>query len=248
MNGYCSLVHNRWDTRVVQYVHEHQVSTPLINTISTAACSGVHLSKPFVSLKNWLSSAVTWCSGIPVTRPPLLCTPLSELCPSTPIFIGEMECDRLVGSHQSTCQRVLLHLPLPLWLTPSIDLRRNPNKTQKATKQTCKLHSRTRAPLQLYVMCWSLEKENRGAGRQGAFSNNILSWMSIHFKGRNKKTLGCVSRCLCTKALAPLSTYFQRAGDTLAVISGRQRPLSWQFFFQERFNLHLWEHLSWQAC
>lgn len=60
-------------------------------------------------------------------------------------------------------------------------------QTKHKRQTTCKLHSRTRALHQLYVMCWSLEKENRGAGRQGAFSNKILSWMSIHFKERNKK-------------------------------------------------------------
>lgn len=120
------------------------------------------------------------------------------------------------------------------------------NRLVKELKQNIKVkqpgHSRTTALLQLCVLCWSLEKENRSWG-QGAFSNKILNWISIHFKDRNKKTQGYVSRCLYTKALAPLSTHFQRAGDTLAVISVRQGPLSRQFF-QERFNLHPREYLS----
>lgn len=103
-------------------------------------------------------------------------------------------------------------------------------KTQKANKQPDELHPRTSR-----VLLVTLRKFREGAERQ---KPRILSWMSIHFKGRNKKRLGCVSQRLYTKALAPLSTHFQKAGDTLADISTRQRPLSWQsflfFFFFSR--------------
>lgn len=235
--AFCCWVHNRPDMHVVQCVHGNQVSTPLINTISTAACYGVHLSKPLDSQTNWLSSAVTWRSAIPVTPPPRPCTLFVyilrlywESSPSTSISIAEMEFDRLLGSRHSTCQHVLLHLSLPLRLMPSTDLWGNSNKTQT----TCKLHSRTRAhaPTSYNVLKFREGKQSSWEAG-GSFSNTILSWMSIHFKERNKKTLGYVSQRLYTKALAPLSTYFQRAGDTLAVISVWQGPLSWQLFSRE---------------
>lgn len=72
VKGHSCLVDNWWDMHaVVRYVPGKQVSAPLINTISSAAaCNGVRFSKPLDFQKNWLSSAVTWCSGIPVTCPP----------------------------------------------------------------------------------------------------------------------------------------------------------------------------------
>lgn len=139
------------------------------------------------------------------------------------------------------------HLPACPPLSASPSMTDAFNRLAKEVKQNTKGRqpvSYTQGQEQLYVMCRSLEKEKQRSWRQGAFSNKILSWMSIHFKARSKeKTLGCVSRCLYTKALAPLSTFFQRARDTLALISVRQRPLSWQFF-QGRLNLHLRECLS----
>lgn len=72
VKGHSCLVDNWWDIHaVVRYVPGKQVSAPLINTISSAAaCNGVRFTKPLDFQKNWLSSSVTWCSGIPVTRPP----------------------------------------------------------------------------------------------------------------------------------------------------------------------------------
>lgn len=192
MNGDCCLVHNKRDTHsVVQYVHEIQVSTPLINTISSAAaCSRVHLSKPFDSQTNWLSSAETWCSGIPVTRPPLPCALLRAAV--VPRVLRVVPIYSRFHSRDGVWQ--IPWLPpfgLPLVCLSLCDWR--PQSTCEGTQtkhkrqKTCELHSRTNAMLQLYVMCWSLEKKNRGVGRQGAFSNKILGWMSIHFKERNKK-------------------------------------------------------------
>ncbi len=131
MNGYCFSIHYDWRKYVVYCCHDTQVSTPPIDTISIAPCVGVHLSQPLVSQTKWRSSSVTLCSGIPVTGPPFPCTLVYflrlfwELRPSIPIFIEEMKFDRLLRSHHSTCQRVLLYLPLPLWLTLVKELRQN---------------------------------------------------------------------------------------------------------------------------
>lgn len=154
---------------LMDYTNAKQVSTALINPIGSAAvCGGVHLSKPLDSQTNWLSSAVTLCSGIPVTCPALPCTLFYTprlhwgLCPSASIFTAEMEFDRLRLSHHSAFQNVLLHPPLAVWLNPQSTCEGAQTKHKR--QLTCELHSRTTGLLKLHVVCRSLAKESTGVG------------------------------------------------------------------------------------
>lgn len=74
----------------------------------------------------------------------------------------------------------------------------------------------------------SLEKENRGGKHR--FQAKSQAECQITSKTATKRHWAMFQFYFYTKALATLSTYFWSAGDTLAVISIRERPLSWQLF------------------
>lgn len=196
---------------VVKYIHAKQVSIPLLNTLRSAPPPAVeeHLSKPVDSQTNWPSWAVTWCFGIPVTWPRPACTLLyvlrwfGEPCPSTLIFVAEMEFDVMLGSHYPTCQRVPRHRPPPATDALNRLVRGVKQNTEVADNLLVTLNDKSRAPTLCNMLKFSEGKELRGS----AASSNQNPELNVNSLQREwkKGPLGC------TKAFAPLSTYFQRA-------------------------------------
>lgn len=87
---------------------------------------------------------------------------------------------------------------------------------------------------------WYTQARLQKQGREAAFLKQ-KSWAECQVPSKTSiKSHWAVSQHLHTKALTTLFTCFP---DTLAVISTRQRPLSWQLF-QERFNLPLREYMQ----
>lgn len=216
---------------------ENRLVPWLLNTIScAAACSGVYLSGPLDSPTNWLSSAVTWCSGIPVTRPAVLPRVVPIHLPFRSKD-GVWQDPWLPPFGLPACPP-LSAFSLSDWRLQSIcevtqtDLRR---------RATCKWHSRTR---ELNVC--SVRKFTKGKHRSWEAGcvvklNPELNVNSLQ-REKLKKHAG---QCFTVPLHKGSSTLIhrQRAGDTLAIISVRQGPLSRQFF-QGRFNLHLREYFS----
>lgn len=222
----------------------NKVSVPFINTIisAAAACDGVHLSEPLHSHTNWLSSAVTCHSGIPLTHPPRPLSLSSTSCGCSESCTLLLPSSELIWSLTDSsaptilaCWRVLLHLLLPLWLTASINSLKGTNITQKAAGEVT---LKDESSWTNFLLCAELWKE-----KQWSWGGKSWAECQLTSKREIKKTLGYVSRSFYTKAFSPLSTYFQRAWDTWALISVRQGPLSWQFF-QRRLNLHLGEYVT----
>lgn len=68
---------------------------------------------------------------------------------------------------------------LPLWLTPSISLWRNTNKTQKSDNLQVTPKDK-RDPATLRNVAESLEEENRGVGRLGTFFKQKRAELNVN--------------------------------------------------------------------